>query len=192
MSKLKHISGNLIDLAEEGKFDVIVHGANCFNTMNSGIAKEIRARYPLAYYVDSLSPIGDFKKLGGFTTIRSNSSTDDLRPEQINYIASKEYLDKVLCYESGSFAIINAYTQYDFARSWDKAGKVHLDYGALQNFLIYLADNYPALRYGFPYIGCGLAGGDIDRVVELLELFAENIYSRGGEVTLVKFDSRKK
>ena len=50
---LKHTKGNLIDLAEQGEFDVIVHGCNCQNTMGSGIAKEIKERYPLAYRADS-------------------------------------------------------------------------------------------------------------------------------------------
>jgi len=30
---LKHATGNLIDMAEQGQFDVIVHGCNCLNTM---------------------------------------------------------------------------------------------------------------------------------------------------------------
>ena len=46
---LLHAKGNLIDMAEAGKFHIIVHGCNCFNTMGSGIAKEIRNRYPRAY-----------------------------------------------------------------------------------------------------------------------------------------------
>lgn len=29
---LKQATGNLIDLAIEGQFDTIVHGANCWNT----------------------------------------------------------------------------------------------------------------------------------------------------------------
>lgn len=36
---LKHIKGNLIDLAEEGEFDIIIHGCNCQNTMGSVLRK---------------------------------------------------------------------------------------------------------------------------------------------------------
>jgi hypothetical protein len=31
---LKRAKGNLIDMAEQGEFDVIVHGCNCLNTSN--------------------------------------------------------------------------------------------------------------------------------------------------------------
>lgn len=39
---MKVIKGDLVELALEGKFDVIIHGCNCFNTMNAGIAKQIK------------------------------------------------------------------------------------------------------------------------------------------------------
>ena len=52
---LKHAKGNLIDMAEAGEFDVIVHGCNCQNTMGSGIAKEMRARYPGVYQADCIA-----------------------------------------------------------------------------------------------------------------------------------------
>lgn len=32
-SKLKHVKGNLLNLAEAGQFDIVVQGCNCFNTM---------------------------------------------------------------------------------------------------------------------------------------------------------------
>lgn len=82
---LKHTKGNLLDLAEQGAFDVIVQGCNCFNTMGSGIAREIRERYPMAYQIDQLTEKGDIMKLGGWT--ESQPST---------------------------FLIVNAYTQYGF------------------------------------------------------------------------------
>ena len=82
---LKHTKGNLLDLAEQGAFDVIVQGCNCFCTMGSGIAKEIRERYPMAYQVDQLTEHGDIMKLGGWTEVHP-----------------------------GTFLIVNAYTQYGF------------------------------------------------------------------------------
>lgn len=49
---MKEIYGNLIDLAEQGRYDVIVHGCNCQNVMGAGIAKEIKRRYRMAWEVD--------------------------------------------------------------------------------------------------------------------------------------------
>jgi O-acetyl-ADP-ribose deacetylase (regulator of RNase III) len=82
---LKHTRGNLLDLAEQGAFDVIVQGCNCFNTMGSGIAREIRERYPMAYEIDQLTQRGDIMKLGCWTEA-----------------------------EPSTFIIVNAYTQYGF------------------------------------------------------------------------------
>ena len=39
---MKIISGNLITLALEGHFDVIVHGCNCFGVMGAGIAAQMQ------------------------------------------------------------------------------------------------------------------------------------------------------
>lgn len=83
---LKHTKGNLLDLAEAGEFDVVVQGCNCFCRMGSGIAKEIRARYPNAWNVDMLTNEGDIQKLGTWTDA-----------------------------DTGKFWIVNAYTQYDTA-----------------------------------------------------------------------------
>ena len=35
---IKYIKGDLIKLAQKGKFDIIAHGCNCFCTMGAGIA----------------------------------------------------------------------------------------------------------------------------------------------------------
>jgi len=88
VSALKHTKGNLLDLAEAGEFDIIVQGCNCFCRMGSGIAKEIRARYPRAWNVDMLTNEGDYTKLGNWTDA-----------------------------DAGTFWIINAYTQYDTAKA---------------------------------------------------------------------------
>jgi len=84
---LKHTQGNLLDLAEAGEFDIVVQGCNCFCRMGSGIAKEIRARYPRAWNVDYVTNEGDYTKLGTWTDA-----------------------------DCGKFWIINAYTQYDTAK----------------------------------------------------------------------------
>lgn len=64
---MKYIEGNLLDFAEQGKFDYIIHGANCFCTFGSGIARQIKDRYPKAFMVDQLTQKGDDSKLGKFT-----------------------------------------------------------------------------------------------------------------------------
>ena len=87
---LKHAKGNLLDMAENGDFDIIIQGCNCFNTMGGGIAREIRERYPMAAIVDDETEKGDYNKLGNYTTAFT-----------------------------GKFLIVNAYTQFNMSQGTD-------------------------------------------------------------------------
>jgi O-acetyl-ADP-ribose deacetylase (regulator of RNase III) len=159
---LKHTKGNLIDLAEEGEFDIIVHGCNCQNTMASGIAKEIRERYPQAYVADTTAhniyqyPV---LKLGNFTA----AFDDQFTPK---------------------FQIVNAYTQLHY---WPR-GIDHFEYESFQLILAKLLAISPEARYGLPFIGMGLAGGDMYRIFRMIEAFAQAVTEKGGSVTLVEYD----
>ena len=51
-TKMKQRTGDLIDLAADGEFDVIVHGCNCECIMGGGIAKQIKMSFPPAYKAD--------------------------------------------------------------------------------------------------------------------------------------------
>lgn len=132
----KIVSGNLIQLAYEGHFDVIVHGCNCFNTMGSGIASDIKRHFPTAYEADQRTLKGDRNKLGTYTY------------EIIPQFGKAENL-----------FVVNAYTQYHYGK-----GGPHFDYDAFDRVLMTLEHNFPNLRFGFPRIGSGLAGGDQDRI----------------------------
>lgn len=157
---LKYAKGNLIDMAEQGHFDVIVQGCNCFCTMGSGIAKEIKARYPKAYEVDCRTEAGDRNKLGSYT---------------MAIVDSGDY----------EFAIVNAYTQYAYNRKGETIDR--FEYGAFLDVLITLIDTCGEMRIGLPYIGMGLAGGDKDLILNLIKIFAERVADKGGSVTLVEF-----
>lgn len=157
---LRHAKGNLIDMAEQGCFDVIVHGCNCMCTMGSGIAKEIRARYPAAYQVDQRTEAGARDKLGSYT---------------MAVIETNDH----------HFAIVNAYTQFDYNRKGET--KDVFEYGAFLDILIDLVDTVGEMHIGLPYIGMGLAGGDKDLIMKLIEIFAERVADKGGSVTLVEF-----
>lgn len=162
---LKHAKGNLIDMAEAGDFDVIVHGCNCQNVMGSGIAKEIRERYPQAFEVDRAyhhAICTDFdgqvvQKLGNYSVSYLN---DDV-------------------------AIINAYTQLNFL----PRGVDHFEYDSFKLILRKLASSYRGKRFGFPQIGQGLAGGNGIRIIGMLEAFSEMVEHDDGTVTLVEYQA---
>lgn len=88
--ELNQMSGDLIDLAKKGNFDVIAHGCNCYCTMGGGIAPQMaRAfgcdKFPLENHKYS----GDETKLG-----KIDYATVD--------VDGKELI------------VVNAYTQYGF------------------------------------------------------------------------------
>ena len=161
---LKHAKGNLIDMAEQGLFSMIVHGCNCLNTMGSGIARELRERYPEVYEADTIAtktwqnPVA---KLGNFS-----------------YTVAGGKIDK------HPFVVINAYTQVNFEpRNID-----HFEYESFSLILRkLLAISSEGSNVGFPYIGMGLAGGDSTRIIPMIEDFAKKINEVGGTATLVEF-----
>lgn len=157
MSNLKRTSGDLCQLAENNVFDVIVQGCNCFNTFGSGLAKQVREQYPAAWEADKNTIKGHPGKLGTYT------------------FAKNERADNT------HFYIVNAYTQYTYDRNKDV-----FEYEKFQEILDKLSvDNRfgDNPRFGFPLIGCGLAGGNKDVIINMLEDFASK-----NNTTLVEYN----
>jgi O-acetyl-ADP-ribose deacetylase (regulator of RNase III) len=67
MKMLKTIKGDLVQMAKDGDFDVILHGCNCFNTMGAGIAAQIAVKCPDARLADDETVRGDPGKLGTYS-----------------------------------------------------------------------------------------------------------------------------
>jgi O-acetyl-ADP-ribose deacetylase (regulator of RNase III) len=186
---MQKVSGNLITLAKQGEFDIIVHGCNCFNTMGSGIAKQLRENFPEVYDVDCRTPKGDKNKLGSFTVAR------------IDHWSMPKVTSDVYMPEVKVFYVVNAYTQYEYGTN-----KQHFDYDAFQIFL-YSFKNYielmarsnirqnetgkftpvESLKIGLPMIGAGLAGGDWVRIVGMLRFFERSLKGLAF-LTIVEYD----
>lgn len=124
------IKGDLIQLALDGEFDVIVHGCNCFHAMGAGIARVIAAEFPSAFEADQRTEYGVRSKLGTISAAR-------------------------ILRETADFTVVNAYTQFH----WDGVGRL-VDYDAISSCFGAVATAYPKARIGYPMIGAGLAGGD--------------------------------
>jgi len=159
---MKYTDGNLLDLAEQGKFDVIVHGANCHNTFGAGIAFQIKNRYPKAYLADQMTQAGDEDKLGKFTQAHISGFRGGLKPTDLHTDKPK-----IVSY---NFTIINAYTQYGFL----PRNVVNVDYDAIDNVfkqikLLYDMNPQAPCRIGIPMIGAGLAGGDWKVIEEIID-----------------------
>ncbi|MCB9637382.1 MAG: macro domain-containing protein [Myxococcales bacterium] len=133
------IQGDLLKLAMQGEFDVIVHGCNCFCTMGAGIAKSIKTLFPEAYEADFATPKGDKNKLGSYSFA-------------------------VIEREDSRFTIVNAYTQFH----WRGRG-VKADYEAIKRVFTQIKADFSGKRIGYPKIGAGLAGGDWEQIAVILE-----------------------
>jgi len=139
---MKKIKGDLIEKLMEGEFDLIIHGCNCFCTMNSGIAGSLRKKYPFIYEADCKTIKGDQSKLG-----------------TISY----DLYHKPL--------IINCYTQYNYGRDSSKIYVSYDAVRSCMKLLKTLVElNFDNnLKIGIPKIGAGLANGDwtvIEKIID--------------------------
>lgn len=141
-------TGDLLEAFEKGDVNIMVHGVNTKGKMNSGIAKQIRAKYPSVFksYKESLErseilckdPLGSINRVG---------------------------IDNKI--------ILNMFTQPDYGYDGDR----YVDYEAIYNGFKTLINHYghPSNKIGIPKIGAGLAGGDWD-IIEIIinGIFTEN------------------
>ena len=118
---MKQLNGDLISLAKDGHFDVIVHGCNCFNTMGAGVAKLIKSEFPEAFEADLKTEKGSKDKLG-----------------TISYA------------KSGSLTVVNAYTQHNWRGRGIKADyeAIRRAFKEIRNNFSGLRIGYPAIGAG--------------------------------------------
>ena len=133
------VRGDLIKLALDGVFDVIIHGCNCQCAMGAGIAKAIKTTFPEAYKADCETKKGDRAKMGtiSFATVERNGHT---------------------------ITIVNGYSQFH----WHDSG-VLADYDAIRSIMHAVKSRFSGKRIGYPKIGAGLAKGDwrmISRIID--------------------------
>jgi O-acetyl-ADP-ribose deacetylase (regulator of RNase III) len=143
---MKILEGDLVELAKQGEFDVIVHGCNCFCTMGAGIAKQIKLTFPKAYQADLKTTKGKQDKLG-----------------EISWAEVEIKLQKII--------VVNAYTQFDWRGKGKKA-----DYEAIRIAFQKIKEQFSGKSIGYPAIGAGLAGGDWNVISKIIaeELQGEN------------------
>jgi len=132
------LKGDLIQFAQTGRFDVIIHGCNCFCSMGAGIAKQIRDNFPEAYQADLKTQMGDKEKLG-------TSSQASIKKD------------------GNIFTIVNGYTQYDFS-----GNGTLVNYKAIQKIFAGIKKDFANQRIGYPKIGAGLAKGDWEVISKII------------------------
>lgn len=136
---MNSVAGDLIAMALDGQFDVIVHGCNCFCSMGGGIARSIQEEFPEAYAADLLTVKGDRNKPGtfSFATVTRNDHR---------------------------ITIVNGYTQFHF-----QGESVLTDYNAVRNLFIRIKEQFAGKRIGYPKIGAGLGGGNWEQISSIID-----------------------
>jgi O-acetyl-ADP-ribose deacetylase (regulator of RNase III) len=145
MGSYKEVEGNLITLALEGAFDVVVHGCNCFCTMGAGIAPHMAKAFGCDDYpLEEEEHRGDINKLGCIEFGYHELPGKRIYP-------------------------VNAYTQYGFGINHKNGSSIPLDYEALTLCMRKVNYVFKGRKIGLPAIGCGLAGGSWDIVSKIIQ-----------------------
>lgn len=140
---LSYKTGCLIEAIKTFKVDVAAHQANCYNTMNSGIAKAFKVNFPEVYAADCETGKGDPEKFGYFS-----------------FAHLEDY----------PVTVLNLYGQFRFGADRQYTNYEKLE-EALEAMAEFLQDEEPNLRIGIPKLGCGRGGGNWYVVEALVEKY---------------------
>ena len=154
----QEVDGDLIQLAKEGHFNVITHGCNCLSTMGAGIAPQMAKAFGAdKFEMELWGP--NIQKLGcidwqtfvlGEKAMWNLEDADNKKDEQ-------------------ELTVVNSYTQYKYGRNHKDGVKSPIDYEALTICMRKINNIFAGKRIGLPKIGAGLAGGDWNRIKEIIQ-----------------------
>lgn len=140
---IKHIKCNMFDSGA----DIFCHQVNCQGEMNTGVAAEVRKRYPWVF--------AEYKKCCNSAKRSGNNLLG---------ICEEVFIDE-------DRAVVNIFAQENYGYD----GKCYTDYKTLKLCLEFLADMYKNKTIAFPYkMGCHRGGGDWEVVYKLIcDAFAD-------------------
>lgn len=136
---VKHIKGDIFD----SDADAILHQVNCQGVMGSGVAKQVREKYPIV-----------------FEYYKSWCDDPSMKPGLLGHIQTV-YTD-----ESGKQAIINLFAQDNYGYD----GGCYTNYEALKKCFEAVNKQWAGHTIAIPYlIGCYRGGGDWNVVLDMIE-----------------------
>lgn len=153
MNKIPIVEGDIF--ASDSK--IIIHQVNCKGKMNSGVAKQVREKYPVVF---------EYYKSWCDDESRNPKQLEKsplLGQAQIVYIEDKKVGDIV----SDGRIIVNLFSQDGYGYD----GKCYTDYAAMLKGLQSIASQFSKEeKIGIPYlIGCCRGGGDWSVVSSMIE-----------------------
>ena len=157
----KEVDGNLITLSRTGVFDVITHGCNCLCQMGAGIAPQMAKEFGCdSFEKEDYLYKGDINKLGTIDYV-TKWYEDNKRWTQ--------YPDEGGKFATHRLTIVNSYTQYHYGKNHSDGVSKPLDYEALTMCMRKINHEFKGMRIGLPQIGAGLAGGDWNRIKQIIQ-----------------------
>lgn len=148
---LKVVTGDIVTEA----YPIFCHQVNCRGVMGAGLAKQIRSEYPEVYH--------EYK----YVCSNGNAVLGKIQPVETS--------DDRICinmYAQYSYGRDRQYTNYDAFKKCLDAVKAFVSSPQIGLKMSY----FEKKEVAFPmYIGCGLAGGDWNKIRPMLEAFADSI-----------------
>lgn len=150
---IKIVNGNLLDSSAK----YICHQVNCQGVMGSGVAKQIKEKWPTV-----------FQRYRGLCSKYSD--------DKMSLLGSALFVSI-----DGETSVVNLFGQFGYG-----IDRAHTNMDALRRALTKVAEHAAVGEtIAMPYrIGCGLAGGDWGEVMDMLsEIFANHhltLYKYGG------------
>ena len=179
------IEGDLIRLAKQGTFDVITHGCNCFCTMGAGIAPQMADTFGCDRFEMELTQYTEYDEEGYEHVVKTKNKGDINKLGNIDY--QHQYLwfkhpavtEPGVAYPMNSkspgqpgvkdIIVVNSYTQYNYGKNHKDGVAKPIDYEALALCLRKINKTFTGKHIGLPKIGAGLAGGDWNRIKNIIQ-----------------------
>lgn len=142
------IQGDLLSLFKQGWFSGIAHGANCQTTMGAGVAKQIAQQFPEARVADNdFAMIWNDREMWGefsVATVLTQNQVGD---------------------------IFNLYTQLfpGEVSQYHLEKAIAMCFNNLNNYIEKFMVHQSTYILGIPLIGCGIAGGDWERIRPIID-----------------------
>lgn len=135
---MKIVEGNIFD----SRANAILHQVNCQGVMGSGVAKQVKEKYPSVYSNYRMQ-----------CCLNKGSTSELLGVAQACAISLDKY-------------IVNLFAQDKYGRS----GGCYTDYEALRNCLRQVNEMFSGKTVAIPYMmSCGRGGGDWNIVCKIIE-----------------------
>ncbi len=155
---INYIDGDVVKLAKEGAFDVVVHGCNCLSTMGAGVAPQMAKAFGCdKFEMETWGP--NIEKLGNIdyeTVVLGENVIWSLNDYKNNR-------------NEPELIVVNAYTQYRYGRNHADGDVAPFDYEAFTICGRKMNNVFKGKHIGMPKIGSHLAGGDWNEIEKIIE-----------------------